>query len=335
MSAAREPGILIVGSGQAARLHAKLLSKHHPTVRLLHWGRSVDPTLALAREFGGRHLPHALEQAIADEGVDAVFITTPPDTHRDIAVEALGAGRHVLVEKPAFLNGDEFDEIEGAAAAAQRQVLVAENYYYKPLLRRIRAIIASGELGQVRLAVFNAVKRQHAEGWRADPARAGGGALFEGGIHWVSFMASLGLAVRRVEAYYPDAPPGHERSVVFVAEYDEGAVGVLAYSWEIPSTLKGLRLSRIYGTRSSLLFESNGIFLMRGGPRPRLWFPGLSDIQGYKAMLADFVRVLRSGGQPEFTLADGRRDVELILSTYEASSPAEAGRDDGNRKEHT
>jgi predicted dehydrogenase len=132
----------------------------------------------------------------------------------------------------------------------------------------------------------------------------------------VSFLGSLGLSIRRAEAFFPDAPAGHERSAVFVAEYAEGAVGVLNYSWEIPSTLRGLRLSRIYGTRSSLLFESNGLFLLRGGPRPRLWFPGLSDIQGYKAMLADFVRVLTEGARPEFTLADARRDVELIRGTY-------------------
>jgi UDP-N-acetylglucosamine 3-dehydrogenase len=315
------PGILIVGSGQAARLHSKLLSKHHPGVRLAYWGRSPGPTRALGRDFGGDHF-ESWEEALRDDRLDAVFVTTPPDTHRDIAVEALDAGKHAIVEKPAFLTPEEFDDVEAAAARGGRQVLVAENYYYKPLLRRIVGIIVAGELGQVRLLCLNAVKQQSADGWRADPARAGGGALFEGGIHWVSFMASLGLEIRRVEGFFPDAPPGHERSAVFVAEYAQGAVGVLSYSWEIPSTLRGLRLSRIYGTRSSLLFESNGLFLLRGGPRPRLCALGVSDIQGYRAMLADFVRVLSVGGRPEFTLADARRDVELVLSTYtENTSP--------------
>lgn len=312
----RAPGILFIGSGQAARLHSKILSKRHPRVRRAYWGRSAEPTLALVREFGGDHYPGAWTDALSDDHIGAVFITTPPDTHRDIAVEALDAGKHVIVEKPAFLTSAEFDDVEAAAARGQRQVLVAENYFYKPLLRRIVEIIESGALGQVRLIAIDAVKRQVANGWRADPARSGGGALFEGGIHWVSFMASLGLTIRRVEAFFPDAPPGHERTAVFVAEYIEGAVGVLNYSWEIPSTLRGLRLSRIYGTRSSLLFESNGLFLVRGGRRPRFWFPGFSDIQGYRAMHADFIGVLTNGGHPEFTLADARRDVELIRSTY-------------------
>ena len=243
-----------------------------------------------------------------------MFITTPPDTHCEIAVMALEAGKHVIVEKPAFLDTAEFDRVEEAAARHGRQVLVAENYLYKPLLRAIRAHIRSGALGQVRFVAIDAVKHQVADGWRADPARAGGGALMESGIHWVAFMDALGLSVRRAEAFFPDAPGGHERSVTFVFEYEEGAVGVLNHSWEIPGLLKGLRLSRIYGTRSSLLFESNGLFLLRG--HRRLSFPGLSDMLGYRAMLADFIGVLTTGAEPEFTIGDARRCIELIRNAY-------------------
>lgn len=309
------PSILFLGTGHAARLHSKLLSKRHPGVGRAYWGRSADAAAGIARDFGGEHRGGSWEDALDVGGVDAVFITTPPDTHRAMAVGALRRGKHVIVEKPAFLGGAEFDEVESAAAEAGRHVLVAENYFYKPLLARIRGVLDSGALGQVRLVVIDAVKRQVVDGWRADPARSGGGALFEGGIHWVSFLASLGLTIRRVEGHFPDAPPGHERTAVLVTEYEEGAVGVLSYSWEIPGTLKGLRLSRIYGTRSSLLFESNGLFMLRGGRR--LSFPGLSDIQGYGAMLADFVAALTDGTPPRFTLADARRDVELIRAAYD------------------
>ena len=307
-------GMLIVGSGQAARCHARLLAKHHRNVSLMFWGRSEEPVRALVGKFGGDRVSGDWEEAVRDERVDAVFITTPPDTHCEIAVAALEAGKHVIVEKPAFLDSGEFDAVEAAAARDGRQVLVAENYLYKPLLRAIRAHIRSGALGQVRFVAIDAVKHQVAAGWRADPARAGGGALMESGIHWVAFMDALGLTISRAQAYFPDAPGRHERSVTFVVEYEEGAVGVLNHSWEIPGLLNGLRLSRIYGTRSSLLFESNGLFLLRG--HRRLSFPGLSDMLGYRAMLADFVRVLATGAEPEFTIADARRCIELIQHTY-------------------
>jgi len=312
------PGILVAGAGVAARRHARLLSKHHPEVRVAHWNRADDG--ALTEELGCVHVRGPWEAALAATGVDAIFVTTPPRTHRDMSLAALGAGKHVIVEKPAFLDTAEIDEVEAAAARAGRMVLVAENYAYKPLLRNLRGVVESGLLGHVRLITINAAKWQAVEGWRGDPAEAGGGALFEGGIHWMSFLAGLGLTICRVAASFPDAPAGHERSALLVVEYEEGAAGVLAYSWEIPTTLHGLRLSRIHGTKRSILFESNGLFTLVGGWR--LSAPGLSDIQGYRAMLADFVRVLVSGGEPFYRLADARRDIGLIRRTY-------AGREGG------
>ncbi len=306
-------------------MNSRVLSKHFPEVRRAYSSRSPDHAADLVRDFGGEQCTGGWRSALQTPGIDAVFVTTPPDTHLDIALGALGAGKHVIVEKPAFLDVEHFDQVREAAARAGRMVLVAENYYYKPLLRRLRAIVASGELGEIRLIQINAVKHQRAEGWRADPARAGGGALFEGGIHWVSLMANLGLEIRSVQGFLPDASPGPERSAVFVAEYREGGVGVLTHSWDIPSTLRGLRLSRIWGTQSSILFESNGLFVLRGGRRPRLWLPGLADIQGTRAMLGDFVRVLRTGTSPKFTLEAARRDVELVRAAYAAGDSPYGG----------
>jgi predicted dehydrogenase len=107
---------------------------------------------------------------------------------------------------------------------------------------------------------------------------------------------------------------------VVVLEYAEGAVGTLTYSWEVPGTLRGLRLSRIWGTRGSVLFETNGVFALRTGGRPRLWIPGLRDISGYRAMFADFLGALASGRVPRFTLDHARRDVELLERAYAQSS---------------
>ena len=327
MSASRRltPRILIVGAGWAAGLHARLLAKHRREVELYFWARRSAPARALAARRGGECIEGEWTDAVADERITAVFITTPPDTHLEIALAALGAGKDVIVEKPAFLDTAAFDAVQGAADRAGRRVMVAENYLYKPLLGAIRNVIRAGVLGQVRIVAIDAVKHQVATGWRADPARAGGGALFESGIHWVAMLDGLGLTIRRARAFFPDAPGGHERSVVFVAEYEEGATGVLTHSWEVPGLLRGLRLSRIYGTRSSLLFESNGLFLLRG--HRRLSFPGLSDMLGYRAMLRDFIEALSTGGEPKFTLADARRCIAMINNVYTDDGPPARGRE--------
>ena len=71
--------------------------------------------------------------------------------------------------------------------------MVAENYFYKPLARALRRLIAEGAVGELLFVHVNALKSQRRRGLaRATPASPGGGALFEGGIHWVDLLANLG-----------------------------------------------------------------------------------------------------------------------------------------------
>ena len=111
-----------------------------------------------------------------------------------------------------------------------------------------------------------------------------------------------------------------------VFEYAQGAVGTLHYSWQVPSPLKGLRISRIYGRRGSLAFESNGLFGAVWGARKQLFFPGFKDLTGRAAMFKDFVSALRSGHEPAMNLSLARRDLELVEAvTSSALSAARKG----------
>jgi predicted dehydrogenase len=99
--------------------------------------------------------------------------------------------------------------------------------------------------------------------------------------------------------------------------YDNGAVGALYYSREIPSLLKGLRLSKLYGRKGIITFESHGLFvLVRGQGTPRLLFPGFRDMRGYKAMYRDFVAAIRGGRQPEMSLERAMDDQRLMDQIY-------------------
>ncbi|MDQ4080187.1 MAG: Gfo/Idh/MocA family oxidoreductase, partial [Gemmatimonadota bacterium] len=204
------------------------------------------------------------------------------------------------------------ETVRRARDAAGRQVLVAENYFYKPIAEALRRLLAAGTLGEPRFIVVNALKHQARADWRDDAALSGGGALFEGGIHWINLMANLGLRPLRVRGARAGGGSGPERSTLVTVEYDGGAVGVLAHSWEIPSPLRGLRLSKIYGTHGSATFESNGLFLLVRAGGVRLRCPGVGDLLGFHAMFVDFLRALRTDTEPRFTLALAQRDLELV-----------------------
>jgi UDP-N-acetylglucosamine 3-dehydrogenase len=308
--------LALLGCGAIARRHSRTLTRLGAEVRCFYASRDPARAAEFSARLGGAGSFGSYAAALADERIDAVLVTTPPDSHLDLTLAALAQDKDVIVEKPALLRSQDFTLLRAAEVASGRRVLVAENYCYKPLARVLRGILASGALGEIRFLHLDAVKYQPAAGWRADPVAAGGGALFEGGVHWIDLLANIGLRIETVHGFRPGDWRGGERSMLVVAEYEEGAVGTLAHSWEVPSPLRGLRISRIYGTRGSVAFESNGLFVRVSGARPRLLFPGLRDIGGYRAMFRDFLTALRTGSEPLMSLARAQRGLELIEAAY-------------------
>ncbi len=308
--------LAFLGCGGITRTHSRTLTRFRGEVRCHYASREPARAAEFAAQHWGARAFGSYAEAIADPDVDAVLVATPPDTHLDLVLEALAHGKHAIVEKPAFLRSADCELARTAEARSGRRVFVAENYCYKPLARVLRRVVDSGALGEIRFIHLDAVKHQRVEGWRADPGSGGGGALFEGGIHWIDLLANLGPRIEAVHGFRPGDWRGGERSMVVVAEYEEGAVGTLAHSWEIPSPWRGLRLSRIYGTRGSVLFESNGLFVRVTGACPRFIVPGLRDIGGYRAMFRDFLHCMRTGHEPLMSLARAQRGLELVEAAY-------------------
>jgi predicted dehydrogenase len=308
--------LAFLGCGKATRTHTGVLRGLAPEVG--RWYASRNPATAeqYRRELGGAGVFGSYAEAMTDSRIQAVVVATTPDSHLPLVLQALDAGKHVVVEKPAFLRAADFDRVLALEAASGLRVMVAENYCYKPLARALTGIITSGDLGEVRFLSLVAVKQQRSHGWRDDETVAGGGALFEGGVHWVDLLANAGLEVASVRGYRPGPREGLERSMLVVVRYASGGVGMLAHSWEIPSPLRGVRISRIYGTAGSVAFESNGIFLLQTGRRFRLRFPGFRDITGNRTMWTDFLDVIRTGRQPVMTGARARRGLEIVEAAY-------------------
>ena len=312
--------LALLGCGQVARAHAQRLRRHRRDVSLAFASRDGARAARYAAELGGRAFA-GYDDALASPEVDVAMVLTPPHLHLDLTLRALGAGKHVVVEKPPFGQARDFDTVAAAAAAAGRRVFVAENYYYKPSLVRLRCLLADGVVGDVLFVHVNAIKRQRTGGWRDDAAVALGGALYEGGIHWVDFMANLGLTVCAVRGFQPRGLGSIERSMLVVFEYAEGAVGTLSYSWEVPSTARGLRLSKIYGRAGTITFESNGLWVLAHGTRTRLYVPGVRDLAGYRRMFDDFVRAWKTDREPELTLSMAKRDLEWVEAAYATAGP--------------
>jgi predicted dehydrogenase len=315
--------IAFLGCGFITRVHSRNL--RHLRSDIVCGYASRDQ--ARASEFCGKYRGTAsygdYAEAIADPNIDAVVIAVPPAFHLNLTLQALAAGKHVLVEKPAFPAMGDYEVVREARDRAGRVVLIGENDHYKPLAIKLRQLLAEGVIGEMVFGHFSSIVRRlkTADDWRNDESMAGGDAFFEEGIHWLHLANCLGPKITSITGFQPtpshEGPDRRTKSMMAAFRYDNGAVGSLYYSREIPSLLKGLRLSKLFGRQGVITFESNGVVLLaRGQGFPRLIFPGFRDIRGYQAMYRDFRQSILNGTAPEMSLERAMEDQRLMDQIY-------------------
>lgn len=315
--------IAFLGCGFITRVHSWHVRALTDDISCGYASRDAAKAEAFRKKYGGFASYSSYADALSDDRVDAVVIAVPPRFHLALTQQALAAGKHVLVEKPAYLTMGDYLEAKRARDTAGRTVLVGENDHYKPLAVCLRRLLREGAIGELVFGHFATVNRKPktADDWRNDTSMAGGDAFFEEGIHWLHVAGSLGPRITSIEGFQPtvtrSGPDRRVKSMLASFRYDNGAVGSLYYSREVPALLKGLGLSTLMGLDGVITFESNGAFVVvRGKGWPRVLFPGFRDIRGYKAMYRDFVRAIRSGTAPEMSLERAIEDQHLMDQIY-------------------
>ena len=315
--------IAFLGCGFIAKVHSRHLKRLGDAVVCSYASRDGETAERYRRLYLGRTHYTGYTAAIEDPAVDAVVVAVPPRFHLELTLQALAAGKHVLVEKPAFTNIGDFETVRAARDQAGRVVLVGENDHYKPLVVCLRRLLREGAIGDLLMAHFTTLLRRFkaATDWRNDEALAGGDAFFEEGIHWLHIANSLGPVITEAHGFRPPVTPHRSdtraKSMMVAFRYDTGAAGALYYSREVPSLLRGLRLSKLFGREGIISFESNGAcVLVRGPGGTRLLLPGFSDMRGYQAMYRDFVGAIQERRAPEMSLETAMADHRLMDQIY-------------------
>lgn len=315
--------IAFLGCGFITRVHSRNLRSLSGEISCGYASRDAAKSEAFRQQYRGFAAYGDYASAIADPRVEAVVVAVPPKFHLELTLQALAAGKHVLVEKPAFPTMADFETVRTARDRAGRVILVGENDHYKPLAVCLRRLVREGVIGEMVFAHFTTIahRLKDANDWRNDESMAGGDAFFEEGIHWLHMAGSLGPAITTIHGFRPTVsrlgPDTRIKSMLVSFHYDNGAVGSLYYSREVPSFFKGLRLSKLMGRDGVITFESNGAFVIaRGKGLPRLIFPGVRDIRGYQAMYRDFAQSIRTGAAPEMSLERAIDDQRLMDQIY-------------------
>lgn len=307
--------LVIVGCGWIARRHATAARRLRMPV--IFASRDLARAQAYAREFGGVAAYGDYAAALRDDRARGAVICTPHDRHVADVLAALEARRAVLLEKPIARTLEEADRIIEAAAGAGRVLMVAENFHFMPAFRWVRRLLDEGALGPLReLHLVARGFRRHV-GWRCEPG-AGGGALIDGGIHYVHNLRWWGGEVRRLFALRPPQTletMAGEDAVSLLAELRGGAIGILANSLAAPG-LPRFQWSSVTGTRGTCFADNRGRLVLargEGGLRFRLF---RRDTRGHEAMLRAFDHAMTTGRAEEMDGASGRRDLAVVLAAY-------------------
>jgi len=197
-SAARELGIGLIGYAFMGKAHSHAWRTAPsffelplaPRLRALA-GRNGEAARAVAEKFGWEHVETDWRALVARADVDVVDVCTPGDTHAEIAVAALEAGKHVLCEKPLANSVAEAETMADAAKAARARgvrSMVGFTYRRVPAIKLARGLVADGKLGEVRHVRAQylqdwLIDPQAPLSWRLDKTRAGSGALGDIGAH--------------------------------------------------------------------------------------------------------------------------------------------------------
>ncbi len=235
MEIASKVGWAILGPGSIAANFAQGLAESESGRLVAVAGRDADRRNAFAERFGvAAQRRHAHLDALLDhDSVEAVYIATPHPFHAELAIRAMRAGRHILVEKPAGLVPGEV--IAMTEVAAQQGVFLMEGLMYRchPQIARLVDIIVSGAIGEVRHieASFGFASNFEAAS-RLDCPELGGGAILDVGIYPVSLARLVAGAARglpfdepvRVEGIGQLGPSGVDETSHALLLFEHGVV---------------------------------------------------------------------------------------------------------------
>jgi UDP-N-acetylglucosamine 3-dehydrogenase len=300
--------------------HAGLIKKIDGHIGLSFASNDAAKSEAFKQKFKGINSFGNYRDFLSNDAVDTVFITTPPDSHYDLIHTSLMANKHVIVEKPVCFSSTEFKKLDDLSKEKKLHLLVAENYFYKPLRYKIHQLLHENAVGKPIYVNINATKKQENKGWRNEVKTMKYGALFEGGVHWINFINNIGLNIKNVFGFKHDKENPLEQSFQVTCSTDRGTSINLFYSWEIPRLINGLGLSKIYGTEGSITFESNGLFVLVKGKKKALYFPGLANVTGFKPMLQDFIATIKGHKEVELKNEYIYQELIIIEKAYHSSN---------------
>ena len=271
---------------------------------------------SFAHEFGARKWFADWRELLADDEIDAVYIATPVYLHAEQTIAAANAGKHILCEKPMALNVKECDEMLAACRTNNVKLGIAYYRHLFPVIQRIKAIIASGEIGKVSIAQINAFEyfapsTDNSRHWLLQKEKSGGGPMKDFGCHRLEVLTNLFGTVNTLKSLVTNAvfERDVEDTAVVLLQFDSGtlaSVTVTHASQEAQDTLD------IFGTKGSIHIPvlNQGVIKVKIGNNERIEnHPPASNV--HQPLIAEFTDAVLTNREPKLNGELGRM-IEVL-----------------------
>ena len=341
----------IVGCGVIGKVHARAVGRTPGAALTV----AVDLDETAARDLAGQHGASAapsLQDALLRDDVDAVAICTPSGKHADLAIQALAAGKHVVIEKPLDVRVEAALRLNDALAVSDRTVAVISQHRFDPAALVVQDAIQRQRFGTITsglasVAWWRSQSYYDSGDWRGTISMDGGGALMNQAIHTIDLL--VWMMGRPVEVTAYAGRLAHqgievEDTAVAIVTFASGALAVIHGT---TAAYPGLSARvQVHGTLGSAIIDDDRLeffhVALPGDPTP-LYGAGPSSNQASQVLpeqphtsqaagadpsalsdahdlqYADFVDAVWTGREPRVTVASAITTLQVILAIYESA----------------
>ncbi|WP_216664431.1 Gfo/Idh/MocA family protein [Oceanispirochaeta sp. M1] len=314
----------IIGAGDVAEVKSgPAFNKVTGSELLAVMRRNPDKAEDFARRHGVSSWYSSVEEILARDDINAVYIATPPSSHRELAVKALEAGKHVYLEKPVCLTADEARLIKPVLDKSGKKLVVAHYRRGLDSFKTVKKILDAGEIGDIQFVQIRVLQRRDAsfltitdDNWRENPAVSGGGLFTDIAPHQIDLMLhyfgdvkeSSGCSLNRSKLTASDD---------YVAGrilFESGIPFEGLWSFTIDHEDHCLDCCEIYGSEGKLTFSFFGekLSFFRKGSEKVLNFTNPVNIQ--QPMIQSAVDYFLGAGDNPCSMDEGIACMEILDS---------------------
>jgi len=310
----------LIGAGAISQSYAQALRDYEEARLVAVADLRPEAAKALAEDVGCEAY-ESHEQLVEQADVEAVIVSTPPNTHPDICNACFARGIAVLCEKPLSIESRHAAKMIETAAAAGVVFTMASKFRYVEDVIRAKSLVASGILGEVVLLenAFTA-RVDMSRRWNSDPAVAGGGVLIDNGTHSVDIVRYFLGPIEAVAAVEGKRIQGLavEDTAQLFARTRSGVLASIDLSWSLNKELESY--IDIYGSNGTInVGWKVSKYRPLSSPNWIVFGKGYDKLQAFRRQVENFCRAVRGQEQLLIRPEDALASVQVIEAAYKST----------------